>query len=71
MLLLPVLLFLSLQSHSALWGKMICLCGGLHMSSVELCLLEIAKIAEFTGALLRGMWHLPQASSIPLFLKEI
>lgn len=62
---------LTSESHSALWGKMICLCGGVHMSSVELCLLETAEIAEFTGALLRGMWHLLQASSIPFFLKEI
>lgn len=33
-------------------------------------LLEMAEKAEFTWALLRGTWHLPQASSI-LFSKEI
>lgn len=67
-----LLLFLSStsESHSALWGIMICLCGGVHMSCVELYLLEMAEKAEFTRALLRGTWHLPQASSI-LFLKEI
>lgn len=27
---------LTSESHSALWGKMICLCGGVHVSSVEL-----------------------------------
>lgn len=57
MLLLPVLLFLSSasESNSGLWGKIICLCGGVHMSPVELCLLEMAEKAEFTGALLRGV----------------
>lgn len=62
---------LTSESHSALWGKMIYLfvwrCSHVFCGT----LLEIAEIAEFTGALLRGMWHLPQTSSIPLFLKEI
>lgn len=70
MLVLPVLLFLSdtSESDSALWGKTICLCGGVHMSSVELCVLEMAeKARSFTKG------DVTSATGIQpvFFLKEI